>query len=305
MSRTLPPLNALRAFEAAGRHQSFSRAAEELGVNHSAISRHVRGLEHRLGVQLFRDLPRGVELSPDGHSYLIRITAALDLIGVATEDLAEAPEGRVTVNSEPLFAQKFIVPRMATFQAAFPGIDLRIEASHELADIERYEADLAVRFAHMGVLDVPSDLLSDGRIFPFAAPSFLQGRQLTPEQMLQAPRFRDRREDTWARWAKAVGIAPPPPEEGQWRLRANLAVEAALEGQGIYLGSYECVAFECAAGRLVKLSDTGITSGSFHLVHGSRGIRRRAVRQVRNWLLEETVPFRTAFHPPAKDQPNG
>lgn len=292
MSRDLPPLNALRAFEAAGRHQSFSRAAEELGVNHSAISRHVRGLEHRLGVQLFRDLPRGVELSPDGQAYLGRITTALDLIGDATEDLAEAPEGRVLVNSEPLFAQKFIVPRMQIFQAAFPNIELRLEASHDLADVDRYEADLAVRFAHRGILDVPADLLSDGLIYPYASPSFLKGRDLTPTEILAAPRFRDRREDTWVMWAARAGVTPPASESGSWRLRANLAVEAALEGQGIYLGSQECVAHECAAGRLVRCSDIAASSGAFYLVHGERGARRRAVRQVRQWLLKEAAPFR-------------
>ncbi len=292
MSRALPPLNALRAFEAAGRHQSFSRAAEELGVNHSAISRHVRGLEHRLGVQLFKDLPRGVELSVDGQAYLGRITTALDLISDATEDLAEAPEGRVTVNSEPLFAQKFIVPRMAVFQAACPQIELRLEASHELADVDRYEADLAVRFAHSGSLDVPSDLLSDGLIYPYAAPSLLAGRELTPAQILSERRLRDRREDTWAKWAQCAGVEPPPSEAGQWRLRANLAVEAALEGQGVYLGSQECVAAECAAGRLVQCSDIGVSAGAFYLVYGERGVRRRAVRQVRQWLLEEARPFR-------------
>lgn len=301
MSRDLPPLNAVRAFEAAGRHQSFSRAAEELGVNHSAISRHVRGLEHRLGVQLFKDLPRGVELSTEGRAYLARVTPALDLIADATEDLTQAPEGRVTINSEPLFAQKFIVPRMAAFQAAFPQIELRLEASHDLADVERYEADLAVRFAHRGTLDVPSDLVSDGRIYPFAAPSLLQGRTLTSEQILQAPRFRDRREDTWAKWCTAAGITAPKNEDGQWRLRANLAVEAAIEGQGIYLGSQECVAHECAAGRLVRCSDINITSGAFHLVYGSRGVRRRAVRHFRNWLLEQSAPFRSED----QDQPNG
>ena len=86
MSRKLPPLNALRAFEAAGRHDSFTRAAQELGVNHSAISRHVRGLEHRLGVHLFKDLPRGVALTPEGQSYLKRITAALDLVAMICQN---------------------------------------------------------------------------------------------------------------------------------------------------------------------------------------------------------------------------
>ncbi|MEP4980380.1 LysR substrate-binding domain-containing protein [Ascidiaceihabitans sp.] len=301
MSRNLPPLNALRAFEAAGRHQSFTRAAEELSVNHSAISRHVRGLEHRLGVHLFRDLPRGVELSDEGRAYLGRITAALDMVDDATEDLAETPEGRVTLNSEPLFAQKFIVPRMGAFQVAFPKIELRLEASHDLADVDRYEADLAVRFAHRGTLDLPSDLISDGRIFPFAAPSLLKGKVWTAKDILAAPRFRDRREDTWQKWAVAAGAPVPPSEEGMWRLRANLAVEAALEGQGIYLGSQECVAHEVAAGRLVQCSDVSLISGAFHLVCASQGIRRRAVRQVRTWLLSQTLQFRDT----GEDQPNG
>ena len=113
MSRTLPPPNALRAFEAAGRHQSFSRAAEELGVKHLAISRHVHRLGHRLVMQLFRDLPRGVELSPEGQAYLSRITATLDLIGDATEDLA---------------------------------------------DVDLYEADLAVRFSLRATMNVPAEL---------------------------------------------------------------------------------------------------------------------------------------------------
>ncbi|MFT6022126.1 MAG: LysR family glycine cleavage system transcriptional activator [Ascidiaceihabitans sp.] len=305
MTRELPPLNALRAFEAAGRHQSFSRAADELGVNHSAISRHVRGLEHRLGVHLFKDLPRGVELSVEGNAYLARITPALDLIADATEDLTEAPEGRVTINSEPLFAQKFIVPRMAEFQAAFPKIELRLEASHTLVDVNRYEADLAVRFARRGTLDVPSELISDGRIFPFAAPSFLKARNLTanltPQEIFAAPRLRDRREDTWIKWAQAAGTVASEGADARWRLRSDLAVEAAIEGLGIYLGSQECVARECEAGRLIRCSDISITSGAFYLVYGSRGVRRRAVRQFRNWLLDQSAPFRTEI----KDQPNG
>ncbi|MEL7124934.1 MAG: LysR family transcriptional regulator, partial [Pseudomonadota bacterium] len=111
--RSLPPLNALRAFEAAARHESFSRAAEELGVSHSAISRHVRGLEARLGVQLFRDQSRGVVLTPEGQHYAQRIAPAFDVIGDATEGLADTPAGRVVVNSEPLFAAKVVAPLLA------------------------------------------------------------------------------------------------------------------------------------------------------------------------------------------------
>jgi LysR family glycine cleavage system transcriptional activator len=150
-------------------------------------------------------------------------------------------------------------------------------------------------------LDVPADLLSDGLIFPYAAPSLLAGRVLTPEQILAQPRLRDRREDTWAKWAIRAGVAPPPSEAGQWRLRANLAVEAALEGQGVYLGSQECVAHEVAVGRLVQCSNVSVSAGAFYLVYGERGVRRRAVRQVRQWLLAEARPFRSE----REDQPNG
>ena len=150
MLRNLPPLNALRAFDAAGRHQSFSRAAEELGVSHSSISRHVRGLEDRLGVQLFRDLPRGLELSPDGAAYLAQVAPALDAIGDATDGLAEAPQGTVTVNAETLFAMKWLVPRLGDFTTQNPDIELRLEASRQLANVARYEADFAIRFVRPG-----------------------------------------------------------------------------------------------------------------------------------------------------------
>lgn len=132
MTRDLLPLNTLRAFEAAGRHQSFSHAAVELGVNHTAISRHVRGLENRLGVQLFKDLARGVVLSSDGDAYHARVTPALDLISDATDDLAKAPDGRVTVNCEPLFAQKFVVHGWHCFGPAIPRSNCGLKPSMNL-----------------------------------------------------------------------------------------------------------------------------------------------------------------------------
>jgi len=142
----MPPLNALRAFEAAGRHESFSKAAEELGVAHSAISRHVRGLEHHLGAQLFRDLPRGVALTEVGARYLAWLTPAFDRIAEASEIFAEAPAGRIVVDSEALFAAKWLIPRLGDFYARFPEIDLRLDATRDLADLARYQADLAIRY---------------------------------------------------------------------------------------------------------------------------------------------------------------
>ncbi|MFK7751502.1 MAG: LysR substrate-binding domain-containing protein [Sedimentitalea sp.] len=292
--RNLPPLNALRAFEAAGRHQSFSLAAQELNVSHSAISRHVRGLEDRLGCQLFRDLPRGVTLTQDGLVYLARVSPALDAIAQATEGLSETPAGRLTINSEPLFASKVLIPMLGDFQRAFPDVDVRLEASQSLADVERYEADLAVRFRGLGLDDGPSDLISDAPLFVFAAPELVKAAQLSPHQMLAQRRFRDRSPDVWRMWFDAVGMPDVSDPSPNWRLRANLAYEAALHGHGVYLGSSDCTAQDMKAGRLKIVHPVGVRHGAFHLVYGSRGPRSAAARQFRLWLLDRTAGFRGA-----------
>lgn len=297
--RSLPPLNALRAFEAAARHESFSRAAEELSVSHSAISRHVRGLEARLGVALFRDASRGVALTPEGRHYLSRITPAFDVIGAATEGLAGAPAGRVVLNSEPLFARKIVLPHLAQFQRDFPEIELRLIGSNDLADLDRYEADLAIRYAKAGHLDAPSDLLSDAPIFPFAAPGLLRNDTLRPADLQTVTLLRDRGENIWIDWVRRAGFDMELPKD-TWRMRAALSLEAAVQGAGVFLGASDCTGPDEDAGRLVRVSDVGFRRGSFHLLTSGQAWRRRAVRTVRSWLLEVTVALRTG-----QDQPYG
>ncbi|MEX0370869.1 MAG: LysR family transcriptional regulator [Tateyamaria sp.] len=292
MSRTLPPLNALRAFEAAARYESFSRAADELGVSHSAISRHVRGLEARLGVHLFRDASRGVALTPEGTHYLQRITPAFDVIGEATEGLADAPAGRVVVNSEPVFAIKIVIPLLAKFQRDLPDIELRLVGSNELADLDRYEADLAIRYAKTGSLDQPSDLLSNAPIYPFAAPGYLEGDVLRPEHLTTRPLLRDRGPNIWVDWVKKAGFDVDIPTS-PWRMRAALALEAAVHGAGIYLGASDGTHLDETAGRIVRVSDVGFRQGSFHLLTSGQSGRRKAVRSVRNWLLDHTLALRS------------
>lgn len=294
MSRALPPLNALRAFDAAGRHGSFSRAADELGVSHSAISRHVRGLEARLGVSLFRDVSRGVELTAEGRGYLERILPAFDAIADATEDLAQTPSGQVTINSEPIFAERFIMPRLAQFHASYPNVEVRLEASNRLANIEQYEADIAVRFAHLGCLDVPSDLLSDAPIAVYATPE-LAAQISAPTDLLHMPRLRDRNNPIWEAWFRAAGVETDGTTDAGWRPSTPLSYVAALEGHGVFLSSAEAVSYDVAAGRLVQCFDITLRDGAFFLVYGSRGLRRSAAKQVCRWLLDQTSAFRT--HP--------
>lgn len=303
MSRTLPPLNALRAFEAAGRHQSFSRAAEELRVSHSSISRHVRGLEDRLGVQLFRDLSRGLVLTDDGAAYLAQVSPALDAICVATEGLAETPEGTITVNSEPLFATKFLIQRLQSFSCAHPEVTVRLEASRHLADVARYEADLAIRFVPPGAKYPNSELLTNAPLYPFAAPGLLLTTGTSPRDLLTYLLLRDRSGGSWDRWfTLAGGVDPAEVPQFTWRLSSVLAVEAAIAGQGVLLVSEEVVAGEVAAGRLVRVSDIGMREGGYHLLRGHGVLRRKAVRVFHDWLFQQTAPWRT---PVENDQPKG
>lgn len=294
MALNLPPLNALRAFEAAGRYESFSRAAEELGVSHSSISRHVRGLEDRLGVQLFRDLPRGLALTQYGAAYLAQISPALEAIAYATEGLVAVPQGTVWVNSETLFATKWLIPRLGAFADLYPEIEVRLEASRHLADVARYEADLAIRFVRPGGRYPGSELLSDAPLHPYASPRLLSAPVSDPRALLAFPLLRDRTSGTWDVWFERAGVDDRPDRpKSDWRMSSLLAVEAALAGHGVLLVSDEIVAGEVAAGRLVQVSSVGFCEGGYHLVQGEGVLRRKAVRVFRDWLVQETAQWRS------------
>lgn len=298
------PLNALRAFEAAGRHQSFSRAAEELGVSHSAISRHVRGLEHRLKVQLFRDLPRGLELTSDGRVYLARLTPVFDTIAEATDALAERPAGVITLNCEPVFATKWLIPHLGGFSSRHPEVELRLEASRELADMAHYATDVAIRFFKSGVPDWPATLISDAPLYPYAAPGLIDKPLESPRRLLDHHLLRDRSSDTWGRWfALAGGVGQHEVPRPAWRMPALLAIEAAIAGQGVILCSSEVGAGDVSAGRLVRLSDLGFHEGGYFLVLAPGALRRKAVRVFQDWILIQSQPLRNG--PDGDTQPNG
>jgi len=305
MPRLLPPLNALRAFEAAGRHQSFSKAAEEMGVSHSAVSRHVRGLEHRLSAQLFRDLSRGVELTEAGHRYLAQVSPALDQIAEATEAFADRPRGRVVVDVEPLFGNKVLVPRLNSFYSDNPRIDLRIEAGDRLVDVARYEADIAIRFFKEDRPDNEHSLLSATKIYPYASPSLVAGPVSQPEDLLQYTLLQDRIGPMWLEWMTAAGGDVTQVPEIPWRMRAALALESTLAGQAVMLVSADIVAGLVKSGDLIRLHDVGIQKGAYRMVIGQEATRRAAVRQFRDWLLETTGEFRGGEVPSKKGQPNG
>lgn len=294
MPRRLPPLNALRAFEAAGRHASFSRAAEELHVSHAAISRHVRGLEQRLGVQLFKVASRGVELTQTGSRYLAAISPALDAIALATEDLTPNPDGQISVSCESNFAVKWLMPRLGGFQTLYPEIDVRIDATSKLADLSRYECDIAVRYGSGSWSDLQTDLISESLSFPVGAPGFVQSadRRMQPSEILACKLLHEDNGAVWTRWFADAGMQSvrfPAAHE----LSTMLVIEAARAGQGIALLSEDLVSAYLESGELVRYSDVTLDYGGYYLVYQASTTRRRAPKAFREWILAESAGLRS------------
>ncbi len=301
MPRRLPPLNALRAFEAAGRHRSFSRAAEELNVSHGAVSRHIRGLEDRLGVQLFRTVSRGVDLTEAGQGYLTAITPALDLIAEATETLTGIHDGSVTISAEPTFTARWLMPRLGGFRARYPDVDIRLEASPKIADLHRHECDLAIRFFKGETDCFGCDLLSRTPVYPVGSPDLDWTDD--PEKMARLGVLHDDNGALWRRWFALAGHPDIDLPRSPVGLTTLLAVEGAIAGQGLALASSEIVANDLAAGRLVRFSDIGLDYGGYYLVYLPETGRRKPVQAFRAWLIEETATLRDACGQPWADCP--
>ena len=294
MSRNLPPLNALRAFEAAARLESFSLAADELNVSHSAISRHVRGLEKRLDVQLFAVANRGVALTDMGRQYAALVTPALDQIAVATEQVSSRVAGAVVVSAEPTIAQKWLVPRLGAFQDLYPDVDVQLESSTEVRDVGSHAVDVALRYCADTTRTEGFELVSDRPFYPYAAPGFagLDLESLTPEVMATRWLIGDYITKLWPMWFQAAGVSDLPTLKITRPMQTLLTIEYAVAGQGILLLSSELVAPEVRDGKLVRLSDVCVACGGYYLVTNEAAARRRAVRLFREWLLEESLPLR-------------
>lgn len=296
MVRRLPPLNALRAFEAAGRHESFSGAAEELNVTHAAISRHIRGLEQRLNVQLFRNVARGVELTEAGARFLKALSPAFDQIAHATEDLSCENEGMITISCEPTFAVKWLMPRLGAFNELHPDVEVNVEATGRLADIERYECDLALRFFKGTSATLECEKICHLPVYPIGAPSLTKSlpAKPAPADLLNLRLLHEDKGQLWQRWFRAAGLSDVSAKElrAPGGMSTIIAIEAALAGQGLVLVSDELILSDLESGRLQHFSDQGLDFGGYYLVYLKQILRRKTVRAFRDWLLKATEDLR-------------
>jgi len=288
MVRKLPSLNAMRAFEAAGRHESFSVAADELFVTHAAVSRHIRDLEAWLGVQLFVRTGRGVNLTAAGEKYLTQLTIAFDGLAGATRDLMrDAEHGALTVSVEEAFASRWLVPHLGGFTTAHPDIELSIDPDDDLVNFRSSTADLAIRYGMGEWPDVDVELLVQVHIYPVCSPDLLKGRSLSSADELNA--FTLLHEDSkqwWAHWLRAEGVSDAVSAKGPM-FQGHLALEAAEAAHGFALGDHVLTEEALREGWLIKPLPGYHTQGGYYLVT-PRGVEDTATVQVfREWIHSE------------------
>lgn len=291
MPRRLPPLNALRAFEAAARHLSFARAADELHLTPSAISHQIKGLEEQLGVRLFERRGRNVALSDAGGRYYPALRQAFDQMQTATENLRlDEGLGVLNINVLPTFAVRWLVPQLAHFQRRHPEIEVRMTTSAETIDFNRHDADAAVRFGSGRWPGLTARLLMREEIVPVCSPKLLKGGPPleTPADLKHYPLLHDvNRPDVWRQWLTAVGETSIDPERGLKLETTNLAVQGALQGLGIVTVNPTLVRPELEAGTLVEPFGFHLAvDNGYYLVYPTGREGRPRLRAFEAWLIE-------------------
>ncbi len=289
MSPRLPPLGALRTFEAAGRHANFVRAAEELNITPAAVSQQVRALEEHLGIRLFTRRARGVDLTAAGAEYARELAAILEQLALATERARRTDEpGRLTIATTPSFAARWLMPRLTRFLERHPDLDVRLSTSNALADFVSQDIDVAVRYGTGRWPGLEAQWLLTAELFPVCSPSYRQSSrplraaaELKPRSLLRLAL------DEWPKWLEAAGLADLRAAGPQFS-DIGLLTQAAVAGQGIALGQSVIVADELAAGRLIEPFDLRIPSGmSYYLVAPPESLQSRKVAAFQRWLRNE------------------
>jgi LysR family glycine cleavage system transcriptional activator len=298
--RRLPPLNAVRAFEAAARCGGFQVAGAELNVSANAVGRLVKVLEDWLGVPLFRRLARGVVVTEAGRNYLAHVEAVLDQLAEATADLQRAEHSKVlTISAMPSFVARWLVPRLGRLTEQHRDLDVRLLASVPLIDFAREEVDVAIRLGPGVYEGLRSDLLMREDFYPVCSPALLaRGPALRKPADLARhvllhdewePRIPDQLD--WARWLAAVKVRGVDAQRGVRFSFSHMTLQAAAAGQGVALASSALLGDDLEAGRLVRPFNELSVQGpyGFHIVCPRHTAEREKVAAFRAWALAEAA----------------
>lgn len=295
MSDRLPPLTALRAFDAAARHMSFKEAAEELSVTPAALSFQIKSLEEHLGVPLFRRMNRAVELTDAGRALLPGLRDGFQLLAMAWQGARRAADTDVlTVTAGPALTSLWLAPRMFKFSMAHPEIELRFAASLRIMDLDRDDVDVAIRFGTTADDGLFSRAISHEWVTPMMSPALAEQIQ-TPEDLRSAILLHQ--DDTrwmttpidWAAWFRASGLGDVP-DGGVRFSQADHAVNAAIGGAGVMMGRASLASAALTAGQLVAPFDLGIKSDAQYRLLCPEGAQHRPhIAAFLEWVTAEAA----------------
>lgn len=288
--RRLPPLGALRAFEAAARHLNFTVAAAELFVTQAAISHQVRQLEQWLGLRLFERRGHALTLTDKGRAYLVDITVALEGIAQATARVKDGFDGPLRVTVLPSFATCWLLPRLEAFQAQHPDIELKMTVSARRWDGIDDRFDVGIRSGLGRWPHLHAELIARESLSPVCAPSVATGPPTLrePADLRHVRLLHDTPRDSWRIWCEHAGAGNIDVRSGMAFDDASLALQAAMQGQGVALGRLTLAERDLREGRLVQPFDIAVPNDySYWLVYPPANAQRSDVAAFRAWLLAQ------------------
>jgi LysR family glycine cleavage system transcriptional activator len=302
--RRLPPLNALRAFEAAARHLNFSRAADELSVTPGAVSQQIQNLEDYVGAPLFKRTPKGLLLTDAAQTALPALREAFDRLAEAASLLTAAVDGRrLTLTAPPSFAAKWLVPRLGAFEQAHPQVDVWLSAGIELVDLTAGEVDVAIRYGAGRYPGLEVTRLISETVIPVISPEFAKEQPLdTPEDLKNHILLHDGSPDLddscpdWPMWLAARGLRGVDGNRGPRFNQSSLVIEAAVNGRGVALAKRTLAQADLDAGRLIApLQIATAVDFAYYLVHPKAKGRLPQVKAFIGWIVAEAEAHEAAL----------
>ncbi|PKO37705.1 MAG: LysR family transcriptional regulator [Betaproteobacteria bacterium HGW-Betaproteobacteria-6] len=312
MTYRLPPLSAMRAFESAARHLSFKKAAEEMHVTPAAVSQQIKALEAYLGVLLFRRLTRALEITPQGRAMLPKLREGFDCFAAAIDCTRSEADGVLTVTAPPSFATRWLVPRLPRFSQAHPEVELRLSSrgdsvdrrgetlllDNERSDLREAGSMLAIRYGTGNYPGLQVEQIFAPDWVPVCSPRLISTERplaipqdLARHVLIHDETIRDEEgQPGWQEWLACAGVSNVDAERGTRFSNAVLAVEAALDGQGVALALKPLVEADVAAGRLIVPFEIAVPSPfGYFLVMRKAVAQRNSVAAFRRWLLDEAL----------------
>ena len=297
--KQIPPLNSLRVFEAAARHLSFTKAAEELHVTPGAVSQQIKALEDFLQTPVFRRQKRNLLLTDEAQASLPILREGFDkLIEAGNILAARADAGRLTVSVAPSLAAKWLVPRLDNFQKDHPDIDVWVSADMDVVDFAVDDVDLAIRYGSGRYDGLAFEHLMAEKIVPVCSPELMRGEHpiKTPDDLVHHTLLHDGSPDkdescpTWPMWLKAAGVDHQSGKRGPKFNQSSLVIEAAVAGKGVALAKYALALADLEAARLVIPFDMKTpTEFAYYIVHPTSKTSSPSVKLFKDWLKKEAA----------------